>query len=430
MTDLKAVYPKENSTLIFLIKMLNFILFFTAIFFISWSNTLFASNYDHQSKPHPQIILQSSSNIQIVEGVVKRGDTASSLLERYLPLQKIYEIDRQSTDIFSLTRIRRGQPYKLILQNNNLIGFEYEIDKEDKLVVQRDKDSFFINQEPIKYDVNIDLVSASITSNLFEAVRKSGEGCKLAMKLADIFAWDIDFIRDLQSKDHFRVLVEKRYRDGKFSGYGRILAAFFTNRGTVYKAFLHQSEPSKGSTGVSGYYDENGKSLQKVFLKAPLTFSRISSKFTKKRFHPILKVNRPHHGIDYAASKGTPIKTVGDGTIAQIGYNKGKGNYIKIRHYHGYTTSYYHMSKFARDMKKNRRVLQGDIIGYVGMTGYATGPHLCFRMKKNNRHVDPLKHKSPSAKPIKANEMEQFIANVTQLFNRLSAKHQLAALNN
>ncbi|MEN8211150.1 MAG: peptidoglycan DD-metalloendopeptidase family protein [Thermodesulfobacteriota bacterium] len=424
-TVIKAVCRKKTVRPLVFKANLNFIIILTGIFFILWSNTLFASNFNYNNKLHPQITLQNIPDIQIIHGVVKRGDTATSLLEEYLSLRSIYEIDKQSTDIFSLTRIRKGQPYKVILQNNNLVGFEYEIDEEDKLVVQKKQDSFYINQEPIKYDVKIEVVSASITSSLFEAVRKSGEGGELAMKLADIFAWDIDFIREIQSKDQFKVLVEKRYRNGKFSGYGKILAAFFTNKGIVFKAFLH-----KDSKGISGYYDENGKSLQKAFLKAPLTFSRISSKFTKKRFHPVLKVYRPHHGIDYAASKGTPIKTVGDGTIEQIGYNKGRGNYIKIRHNNGYTTSYYHMCKFGRNMKKNRRVMQGDIIGYVGMTGYATGPHLCFRMKKNGSYVNPLKHKSPPAKPVKTNEMEQFIAKTILLSNRLLAEQQLASLKN
>ncbi len=424
-THIKAVCQKKAVKLLIFTTNLNFIVPLIGIFFILWSNTLFASNFDYKNRPHPQITLQKMQNIKIIHGVVERGDTATSLLEEYLPLRSIYEIDQQSKDIFSLTRIRKGQPYKIVLHNNNLVGFEYEIDEEDKLVIQRNKGSFLINQEPIKYDVTVEVVSASITSSLFKAVRKSGERSDLAMKLSDIFAWDIDFFRDIQSKDQFKVLVEKRYRGKKFSGYGKILAAFFTNKGIIFKAFLHQD-----SKGISGYYDENGKSLQKTFLKAPLTFSRISSKFTKKRFHPVLKVYRPHHGIDYAASKGTPIKTIGDGTIEQIGYNKGKGNYIKIRHYNGYTTSYYHMCKFDRNMKKNRRVIQGDIIGYVGMTGYATGPHLCFRMKKNGKYVDPLKHKSPSAKPVKKKEMDQFIAKTILLSNKMLVEQQLASLQN
>ncbi len=392
-------------------KKIIFILFFASIIFNFGLNNVFASNSD---KKIPKAFSTIHPDIQVVKGVVKRGDTASSLLNKYLPLKTIYEISRLSSDNFSLTHIRKGQPYKIILQENNLVGVEYEINKEVRLVVQKENGRFSIIQAPIEYDLSLEVVSSTITSSLFEAVRKSGEQSKLAWKLSDIFAWDIDFIRDIQSGDQFKVLVEKRYRDGKLSGYGNIQAAFFTNNNTCFKAFLHKS-----SKGVSGYYDENGRSLQKAFLKAPLAFSRITSKFTKKRLHPIFKVYRSHPGVDYAAPKGTPIKTVGDGIIAEIGYNKGMGNYINIHHSNGYTTGYNHMSKFAKGMKKKKSVLQGDVIGYVGMTGYATGPHLDFRMKKNGKLLDPLKHKSPSAKPVRPVEMEQFLARTIELSVRI-----------
>jgi murein DD-endopeptidase MepM/ murein hydrolase activator NlpD len=218
------------------------------------------------------------------------------------------------------------------------------------------------------------------------------------------------------------VLVEKRYRDGRFWGYGKIQAAFFTNQGTLFKAFLYQD-----SNGEYGYYDEQGKSLQKSFLKAPLAFSHISSKFTRKRLHPILKEYRPHPGVDYAAPEGTPIKTVGDGTITHIGYNKGMGNYINVRHPNGYITEYNHMCKFAKGMKRQKQVSQGDVIGYVGMTGYATGPHLDFRMKKNGRLVDPLKHKSPPAKPVASDEMNIFKARALEMSRKISNSLKMAS---
>jgi len=397
-----------------------FYLFLAGVFFHFGLQSVLALNSD---KDTPKAFSISLPDIQIVKGVVKRGDTASSLFNKYLPLKTIYEISRLSSDVFSLTHIRKGQSYKIILHENSLVGFEYEIDKNDRLIVQKKNGIFYINQAPIEYDVDLEVVSSSISSSLFEAIRKSGEKSELAWKLSDIFAWDIDFIRDIQSGDQFKVLVEKRYQDGQLAGYGKIKAAFFMNKGTLFKAFLH-----KDLNGVSGYYDENGKSLQKAFLKAPLVFSRISSKFTKKRFHPIFKEYRPHPGVDYAAPKGTPIKTVGDGVITQIGYNKGMGNYINIRHSNGYTTGYNHMCKFARGMKKNKKIQQGDIIGYVGMTGYATGPHLDFRMRKNGKLLDPLKHKSPSANPVNPDEMEQFLAKTIELSEKMVSSHKLAAL--
>ncbi|CCK82238.1 M23 family metallopeptidase [Desulfobacula toluolica] len=391
------------------------ILSFTGIVLVALlANSVLASNSVTNTQKGHSVFL---SDIQIIKGIVKYGDTASSLLNKYLPLQTIYEISRRSSEGFTLSHIRKGQPYKIILQENTLVGFEYEINKNDRLVIQKNKDIFSIDQVPIEYDKILEIVSSTITSSLFEAVKKSGERIQLALRLSDIFAWDIDFIRDIKPGDQFKILVEKRYRDGKSAGYGQIHAAFFTNNGNLFKAFLH-----KDSKGIPGYYDENGNSLQKAFLKAPLAFSRISSKFTKKRMHPILKEYRPHPGVDYAAPKGTPIKTVGDGVITQIGYNKGMGNYINIRHYNGYITSYNHMSKFAKGMKKNKQVLQGNVIGYVGMTGYATGPHLDFRMKKNGKLIDPLKHRPPAAKPVNPDEMDRFLAKI----QKLSAKILMA----
>jgi murein DD-endopeptidase MepM/ murein hydrolase activator NlpD len=393
------------------------IFFIAGILLYCGLNIVVASNSDNNTNTALSIALP---DIQVVKGVVKQGNTISSLLNKHLPLKTIYEISRRSKDVFPLTHIRAGRPYRIILQEDHLVGFEYEINKKDRLVVQKEKDIFLVNRLPIQYDVDIEVVSSVITSTLFDAVRKSGEKSELAQKLSDIFAWDIDFLRDIQTGDRFKVLVEKQYRDGKLSGYGKIQAAFFTNKNTLFKAFLH-----KDGKGVSKYYDERGKSLQKAFLKAPLVFSRISSKFTQRRRHPIFKEYRPHPGVDYAAPKGTPIKTVGDGIIKDIGYNKGMGNYINIRHYNGYVTGYNHMSRFARGMKKNKKLSQGDVIGYVGMTGYATGPHLDFRMKKNGKLVDPLKHRPPRANPIKQDEMEQFITRTIELSTRILTAQKL-----
>ncbi|MFH2093706.1 MAG: peptidoglycan DD-metalloendopeptidase family protein [Pseudomonadota bacterium] len=346
----------------------------------------------------------SELETKTIVGKVKNGDTTTSLLNPYLPLKTIFEISKKNVGGASLELLKKGHPYKVVCKEKNLIRFEYEIDTLDRLVIQKENDQYAIHKEPIEYDSLLETISAVITTNLFDAVKKSGEKSELAVQLSDIFAWDIDFIKDIQPGDEFNVLVEKRYRNGKLYGYGKIQAAFFTNRENQFKAFLY-----KDSSGRSGYYDENGNSLQKAFLKAPLSFSRISSKFTKKRLHPIFKEYRPHPGVDYAAPEGTPIKAVGDGIISQIGFNKGMGNTITIRHYNGYTTSYNHMSRFSKGMKKNKKLLQGDVIGYVGMTGYATGPHLDFRMTKNGTLIDPLKHEAPCATPVKPEDMKQFL---------------------
>lgn len=380
-----------------------------------FSTSAFASSPDQNNRTEPL------SQIKIVSGVVKSGDTTSSILDPYLPLKTIYEISSRKIDDFSFARIRKGQPYRVILNKKELIRFEYEIDAADRFVIEKKQDRFSVYREAIEYDVNIETVSGVITSNLFYAVRKAGEKQELADRLSDIFAWDIDFLRDIQPGDRFKVLVEKRYRNGRLVGYGQIKAAFFVNRASVYKAFLYTD-----INGHSGYYDEHGNSLQKAFLKAPLSFSRISSRFTYRRMHPIFKEYRPHPGVDYAAPKGTPVRTVGDGIVSRIGWNKGMGNFVEVRHYNGYTTSYNHMNNFAKGIKKNKKILQGDVIGYVGMTGYATGPHLDFRMKKNGNLIDPLKYRIPSEKPVNPDEMNRFLAQTRKLSEMILASHELA----
>ncbi len=353
-------------------------------------------------------------DIRTIKGTVENGDTASGILDDYLPLQTIYDISRKSEKVYPLRRLNRGHSYRIVLQDGDFGSFEYEIDREEKLVVSREKEEFSITRHPIEYDCTVSVISGTIEASLFSAVQKAGESIEIAIRLSEIFAWDIDFIRDIQPKDRFRVLVKKRFRNGKHAGYEKVLAAFFTNRGKQYKAFYHENK-----NGQAGYYDENGDSLQKKFLKAPLSFSRISSRYSKSRLHPIFKEYRPHRGVDYAAPKGTPIKAVGAGRISTIGYNKGMGNYINIRHPNGFKTGYNHMSRFAKGIKRNTEVEQGEVIGYVGSTGYSTGPHLDFRMKKHGRPIDPLKYESPPAKPINPEEMERFRAEISRFSERI-----------
>jgi murein DD-endopeptidase MepM/ murein hydrolase activator NlpD len=205
-------------------------------------------------------------------------------------------------------------------------------------------------------------------------------------------------------------LVEKRYREGQPAGYGRILAAEFTNRGETFQAFLYQDGDRRAD-----YFDAEGQSLRKAFLKAPLSFSRISSGFTMRRFHPITKTWKSHPAIDYAAPPGTPIKSVGDGIITKKGYTRGNGNYIKIRHNSSYETLYLHMKGFARGIAQGKRVAQGQTIGYVGSTGLATGPHLCFRMRKNGAPVNPQRVKAPSVKPVSKENLADFKVKASNL---------------
>jgi len=360
---------------------------------------------------------------EVITDEIHSGDTITSLLGGYLSAGEILDLGKRSKKVFPLSKICSGQPYKLCLADGNFERFEYDIDRDEQLIITRGEGSFNIDRQPIDYQVHVDHLRGVITSSLFEAVAEIGEEPELAIALADIFAWDVDFILDIRKGDSFQVLVEKRFRDGKPAGYGRILAAEFTNRSQVYKAFLFADGGKRPS-----YYDENGKSVRKAFLKAPLKFSRISSGFTLKRFHPIRKTWRAHPAIDYAAPTGTPIKAVGDGVISRKGYTKGNGNFVEIRHNSTYKTLYLHMSKFGRGIRRGKQVSQGQVIGYVGQTGLATGPHLCFRMYRNGSPVNPTRIKAPASAPVSKQHRAEFEALISPLMAQLEGSEKVPSL--
>lgn len=367
-------------------------------------------------------VLMASPSIKTISGTIRGGETASSLLNDYLSLQTIYDLDKKAEPIFPFTRIRQGQPYKIQLLEDSLVAFEYEINEEDRLLIHKEDEAFCVERLPIEYEIRQEVVGVDIHSSLAEAVSRAGENRDLTWKLADIFAWDIDFVRDIRPGDRFEALVEKKYREGRFTGYGDVKAAFFTNQGNEYQAFLHEDV-----SGRKGYFDRKGNSLEKAFLKAPVNYSRISSSFSNRRFHPILKTYRAHEGVDYAAPRNTPIKTVADGVIKSINYSKTTGRQITIRHFGGYETAYFHMSKYAKGMKKGKTVSQGEVIGYVGKTGLATGYHLCFRMRKNGKPVNPLNQPSRSAKPVDNSEMDAFRFLSARYTQMIQANQKLAS---
>ncbi len=354
---------------------------------------------------------------EIIEGTIAPGDTVTALLGNHFSPAEIHSLGQQSKPIFPLSRLTAGQPYRLSLTDDDFERFEYDIDRDEQLIITRDGDDFQIDRVPIPYTTTVERVRGTIESSLFEAVTGAGESDVLAMNLADIFAWDIDFILDIRQGDSFHALVEKRFREGQPAGYGRILAAEFTNQGMTFQAILFKDGDKRPD-----YYDLKGQSLRKAFLKAPLSFSRISSGFTMRRFHPITKTWKAHPAIDYAAPTGTPIMSVGDGTIINKGYTRGNGNFVKIRHNGNYETMYLHMKGFAKGIAVGKRVAQGQTLGYVGSTGLATGPHLCFRMTKNGAPVNPNKVKVASAEPVSKKHRGDFDTLAGEMLARLSGQ--------
>ena len=265
----------------------------------------------------------------------------------------------------------------------------------------------------MKYEKKILHIGGVIKDNLISSIGESRDRVLLALELSDIFAWDIDFTVDLRNRDAFKIVVEGFYLDGEFKKYGDILSAEFVNNGETYCAYRFEHN------GKAGYYDDEGKSLRKAFLKAPLSFRRISSGFSSGRFHPILKIYRPHHGLDYAAPAGTPVSTVGNGTVNFAGYKGQYGKLVVIRHSNGWKTYYGHLSRINRGIKRGLKVEQGQVIGYVGATGLATGPHLHYEIRIGNKSVNPLTVNLPRGNSIPRRFMAEFRAFKSRMDERL-----------
>ena len=327
----------------------------------------------------------------------------------------------------SLTQLNVGDELKVWLDDNNeLHRLLYPKSQVLSYELRRSGDEFEISK--IEADVQTVTTSAqgTIDGSFYISAQNAGLSPKSIMNLANIFVWDIDFARELQSGDQLKVIYEKQYINGKYIGDGAIIAAQIT---TDAGKHIHNGFLMRDGDKEIGYFDENGNNLRKAFLKAPLDSVRITSHFNPKRLHPIFGVKRPHRGVDYGARTGTPIRVTGDGKITYRGWNGGYGKSIKVRHINGYETYYAHMSKYGK-FKKGQSVQQGQIIGYVGSTGNSTGAHLHYEFRINGKHVDPLKVKFPASGPIAKQYREEFLemASVMQSqFERFDNNEKLAA---
>ncbi len=353
----------------------------------------------------------------LIKETVQPHQNLSDILSKYkVPNAVIHAVAFSSRPVFDVRKIKAGNPFCIIRDNNptqKVRYFVYEINPEDYVVFKlEDPTTVFLGKKPVL--VEIETVSESIESSLWESLTEKEIDPELAIKLSEIYAWTIDF-HHLQKGDSFQAIFEKKFIKGKPIGLGRIKAARFCHKGKFFYAFYFDQD-AHGS-----YFDEHADSLEKAFLKAPIKFSRITSGYSKRRFHPILKKYKAHFGIDYAAKTGTPIMSTGDGIVVKTGYDSKNGRYVKIKHNGIYTTQYLHMSKIARGIKPRVKVKQGDIIGYVGSTGLATGPHLCYRFWKNGRQVNPFKEDIPSVEPVKKENLQEFNQQMAKLNQQLNA---------
>lgn len=339
---------------------------------------------------------------------VQKGETLADILGRHaVPYDRILQAAQACDGVFNLRRMRAGQPYCLLSGEDGAVRyFIYEASLSDYVVFDlKATPTVLAGQKPTH--VELRSVSATVASSLWDALQDKGVSPDLIVQLDDVFGQVVDLFY-LQPGDEIRMVFEEIFIDGRRVASGRIQAARLVHEGRPFNAFYYETEARRG------YFDEAGVSLQRAFLKAPLKYTRISSGFSNRRFHPILKIYRKHHAIDYAAPQGTPILAVGDGKVQRTGYDKNAGRFIRLRHGSRYESRYIHLSRFAKGIRAGRFVKRGEVIGYVGQTGLATGPHLDFAFYRDGAAVNFRKIDSPPAEPVAADQMTRFLAQVSR----------------
>lgn len=393
-------------------KIIHYILVVIVIGATLLAEQRFVSNHNHKQQIADSLaILDSIRNIpppipkmygipindyKLISEKIKWNQNLSTILKRYnIDNKTIDSITLQSKDVFDLRKIRAGNKYMVFTTMDSIPQTDYFVYEHSAIeyVVFDLTDSIEVRFETRDIITKHKISSGEITSSLWMAMLESDINPILANDLSDIYAWTIDFF-GLQKGDKFTVIYDEEFVDTISIGIGKIYAAIFNHYNNDYWAFSFKQND------VESYFDEEGNSLRRSFLKAPLSYRRISSGFSYSRKHPILKIRRPHTGVDYAAPQGTPVYAIGDGVVIEMKYKKQAGRIIKIKHNSVYTTGYLHLANFAKGLKVGSRVKQGQLIGRVGSTGLSTGPHLDFRFWKNGKPVDPLKIKAPPVEGI------------------------------
>jgi murein DD-endopeptidase MepM/ murein hydrolase activator NlpD len=344
-----------------------------------------------------------------------RSSLAEILKRRDFDNLEIHRIKEAVKPVYDLGKLRAGQQLRLAsLPGGPWKTLEYDIDETRFLVVHNNEGVITAEVKLVPFEIRPAFVGGVIEDSLIGALDKAGEEDSLALDLVErCFGWDIDFNTDLRKGDSFRIYVEKKYLDGRFAGYRDILAAEFSNDGNVFQAFRFTYPDTK----ASDYYDENGGSRRKDFLRSPIKFMtpRITSRFSASRFHPIYKIYRPHYGVDYAAPIGTPVQATADGEVTFAGRDGGAGNMVKIRHKNSYETAYLHLSGFGKGVRKGAELKGGDIVGTVGTSGDSTGPHLDYRIYYHGSPVNPLGHKFKPADPLRREFLDVYKKEVERL---------------
>ncbi len=375
----------------------------------------------------------------ITELTIKKNDTFYTILNQAgMEPAEIALFSQEAGKLYDLRKVREGQKVKLVKSGGEVVEVEYLYDRLEGLRIERQlgegvagsdgaapspkSASFKAETFEVPHRVVQEVVSATIENSLYGAGVSVGADPKILMELTDIFAWDVDFATDIRKGDSFSILYEAVYVDDEVVSIGRILGAEVINSGDTFTAFYY-----KDSKGKAEYFDSQGRSLRRVLLKSPLRYRRISSHFSRRRFHPIHKKYRAHHGIDYAAPRGTPVEVSGAGKVIYAGWKGGYGNFVLVRHNGVYTTAYGHLKKIRKGIRKGKRVGQGDVIGYVGSTGNSTGPHLHYEVRVRGKVVNPLGIKSKPGRTLGKTEMARFNGFKGQVTAKLAQKPTIVA---
>ena len=391
-------------------------------------------------KSGDEVVFEESKPIPIVEkfgfkyndfnvsnDTIQSGDTFGSIVDQQnLGDLKVYDIIEKVKDSFDVRIMRIGKPYTLFRskdRNKKLQAFVYQPDKGSYYVIDlRDSIKVYKRTRPVTFKRKT--IAGSLNGSLSEAIEKEGVDPALASKITKIYAWSIDFFK-LKRGDKFGITFTERFIDDTiYDGVDSLKAAFFEYKGkTIYAFPFEQNEGS----GKLEYFDDEGKALKNFFLKAPLKYVNITSRFAKTRFHPVQMIWKAHKGTDYAAPTGTPIMTTASGVVEQTGFTAGNGNFVKVKHDRTYSTQYLHMSKIL--VRRGQRVNQGDVIGKVGSTGLATGPHVCYRFWKNGTQVDALRLKLPNSEPMNKRNLPRFLTQMKPLKRELDSVARMKVKN-
>ncbi len=395
-------YRRKRSALV------SILILFIIVFYLKICKTESHGTLNTEVEFNSPIInkITSSGNDQLsFRGKVRRGDNLFTILtSENLDNSLINKIISKTGEIYDLRRIKAGNSYLINYDSDGFRSFRYDIERNKYFEIFRCVSGMIEGKiVVIPYEVRIEMVSGTINGSLYETLTGSEQGGgELAEHLATLYEYDIDFNRDIRKGDSFLIFLEKRYLNGEFSGYGKIIASEFVNREKKTSVVRFAADPGKSS-----YFHPDGRAVKKMFLRCPLPFMRLTSRFGYRR-HPVTGFSAAHNGIDLGAPRGTTVRATADGSIYQAGYGKIRGRYIVISHGNKYRTHYYHLSGIKKGIRRGKWVDQGNVIGYVGNTGRSTGPHLHYGLQRSGRYLNPLRLNSPSREPVKKRDRERF----------------------